>query len=495
MTTYEDVVTYALRKSFFYPASEIYANAPAGFYDFGPYGAALRRKIVQLWRKQFVQRNGFLEIEGAIIMPEDVFKASGHLSNFNDPMTKCAKCGAVHRADKILTDATGTEYKEAMDPQVLTDAIRQHKVLCPSCKKGELSDVKKSSLMVTDEVGASGKAQSFMRPESCQTIFINWQRMMKTMRVRLPQGISQAGIVYRNEISPRQTLVRSVEFMQNETEVFFNPDKIDEIDGWEEVESYKVAVMREGKSEIEHISCADLVGKKIVSGRLIAYYLARTQQLYEAYGFPMENMRFRQLDSDERAFYAKEAYDFEVKTGVGWLEIIANNYRTDYDLKGHMAGSKQDLQFVMPDGKKFIPHVYEISIGTNRTLLALLELHLRIAPEKVVLALPNSLAPVEVAVFPLLSNKPELTTKAEEVFTSLQRFDAFYDDSGSIGKRYARMDEIGCPYCVTIDFDSLQNQDATIRDRDSASQKRIPLAKLKETLQALLEGTSRFASL
>ncbi len=493
--TYEDVVNLAQRRSLFYPASEIYSY-PGGFYDFGPYGAAIKRKIVELWRKELVKKEDFLEIDGAILMPEDVFGSSGHLKNFKDPVTKCGKCKSIYRADKLLEEKVKDgNFKEAMSNEELTKALREHKLACPNCK-GQLSDVEKASLMVEAKVGVSKDKQAYLRPESCQSIFMDFARMLKTMRVKLPKGISQYGKVYRNEISPRQTLLRTVEFTQMETEVFFDPERIDECDNYSDVENYEVMVQRHNEKEPRPMKVKDLVHKKIVSGKLIGYYLARTQELYEIYGFRKEDMRFRELDSDERAFYAKEAFDFEVRTSLGWIELIANNYRTDYDLKGHMDGSKKDLRYTYDDGKKVLPHIYEISIGTDRTFLTAIENALRIDGERVWLSLPPRIAPVEVSVFPLLSNKEELTGKAKEIYDALRNdFDAFYDAAGSVGKRYARMDEVGCPYCVTIDFDTLKDGAVTLRDRDSTEQRRVKIDELSSVLRALIDGKKEFSKI
>lgn len=494
--TYDDVINLATRRSFFFPASEIYDNYPGGFFDFGPYGATLKRKIVDLWRKELVKKEDFMEIDGAIIMPEDVFQASGHLKAFKDPITVCKKCNSVFRADQILEEnVKGGNFKEAMSNEELTEALRKHKIMCQKCK-GELSDVEKASLMVKAVVGSSKNKPMYLRPESCQSIFIDFARMFKTMRMKLPQGISQFGKVFRNEISPRQTLLRTVEFTQMETEVFFDPAKINDIENFYEVENYEIMVQRHNEKEAKPIKAKDLVTKKIASGKLVAYYLARTQQLYEKYGFSKKNMRFRELDADERAFYAKEAFDFEVLTAVGWLELIANNYRTDYDLKGHMEGSKKDLQYCYDDGKKIIPHVWEISIGTDRTFYAIMDNSTKMGKEGFYLSLPKELSPVQMAVFPLLSNKEELVKKAREIYLKLKNdFDVFLDISGSIGKRYARQDEIGTPYCITIDFDSLEKDDVTIRDRDTTEQKRVKTAKIPEILEKLLKGKLEFKDL
>lgn len=489
MTKYEDAVNLALRRSLFYPSSEIYANSPAGFYNYGPYGCAIKRKIIESWRKELVQKENMLEIDGTICMPADVFKASGHLTGFNDPITKCKKCGAVYRADKLLTEITKKEFKEAMEEEELTKALKEYKIKCQKCK-GELEDVKKSSLMVKADVGIAEKSAVYLRPETCQTIFTDFSRMVKTMRVKLPKGIAQVGKAFRNEISPRQTILRTIEFSQMEIEVFFDPKKIDEIKKWDEIKDYNISAQLIGKEKTEKISCEELVKKKIVSGKTIVYYLARTQQLYEKLGFSVDKIRFRQVDDEERAFYAKEGWDFEVNTSLGWLELAANNYRTDYDLKKHCEGSGHDLQFVEPDGKKFVPHVWEISIGLDRTFYAILENSYKSEGERTWLALPNNLVPVQLAVFPLASNKKELVEKAEEVFKILKEYEAIYDDAGGIGKLYARMDEIGCPLCITIDYDSIKNNDATLRERDSKQQKRIKIKELPKKIQDIFLNKS-----
>ncbi len=498
MAKYEEIINWALRRGIFFPASEIYANAPAGFYDFGPYGATIRRKIIDTWRKDIVQKTGMLEIYGCQIMPADVFKSSGHLASFNDPVTQCSKCNIIHRADKLLEDATKEHFPEAMQNAQFDSEIQKHKLVCPKCK-GSLGLVKRFNMMVKTEVGVSTKSDTYLRPETCQSIFCDWSRLMKTMRIKLPQGVAQVGRSFRNEISPRQTLLRQVEFSQMEAEVFFDPAMINEVDGFDEIKDHPIMIMRVGSQKVEQILARSLVDKGVVSGKMIAYYLAHTQKFFETLGIPREKMRFREVGSDERPFYSKETWDFEVETSLGWVELVANNNRTDYDLKGHAAGSKQSLEYVYPDGKKIIPHIWEISIGLDRTFYATLE-HAYREEEKngekrVVLGIRPQLAPLTVAVFPLLSNKDELKKKAKEVYDVLQCFDVFYDESGSIGKRYARMDEVGCPWAVTIDFDSLKSEDVTLRDRDSTEQKRVKIKDLRNVLFELFTGQKRFGQL
>ena len=491
----EEIVNLALRRSLFYPAAEIYANSPGGFWDFGPDGHTIRRKVVELWRKEFVEKEGFFEIHGAQILPEPVFKASGHLENFNDPIVQCKKCDSLHRADKLIAEKINDIVPESLSTQELDALIEKHKVECPKCKGRNFEKVKKFNMMMKVDIGATGNQPCYLRPETCQTIFLDFQRIYKTMRKTLPIGISQAGASFRNEISPRNTLLRERELGQMETEIFFNPEKINEIEKFKEVENYKLNLMLLGK-ETNQFSCREAAEKRIVSGQLIAYYLARVQQLYGKYGIPVEKMRFRELDGNERAFYAKETWDFEVETDLGWVELIACNYRTDYDLKGHSSVSKQDLS-VNEDGKKFMPHVFEISAGIDRTFYVAIDLAFRKekrgTEERSYLKLPARIAPYIAGIFPLVK-KDGLYEKAEEIFKLLNEYglDVFFDEKASIGKRYARIDEIGVGYGITVDYDTMKDGTVTIRERDSMEQKRVKIENLPEMLWKLEMGKIRF---
>ena len=494
MTKYEQLVNLAGRRSIFYPASEIYTTTPAGLWSYGHYGVSIRHKLLDLWRKHFVRENDMVEIDAAQLMPAEVLKASGHLGKFSDPITQCKKCNTVHRADKILTEITGHEYKEAQTNEELTEGLRKHAIKCPSCKKGELADVTRSSLMVQALVGVGKKNECYLRPESCQSIFTDYLRMTKTMRVKLPFAMAQYGKMFRNEISPRQSLIRQIEVYVAEIEVFFDP-KNAEVGKFDGVKDYKVMIQKSGEEKIEGITTEELVKKKIVTNHLIAYYLARTQQFFEKVGIPTEAMRFRALADDERAFYAKEAFDFEVNTSLGWVELVANNYRTDYDLSVHSEGSKKDLSFV-DEKNRVLPHIWEISMGFDRTVLVMLEFALKEEKERTFLSLPANLAPLHAGIFPLLSNKPELVNKTREIYNNLKGcYEIFYDESGSIGKRYARMDEIGVPFCITVDFDSLKNNDVTIRERDSTKQTRVKVDLLRDALFALIAGQKKINEL
>ncbi|MFH1544716.1 MAG: glycine--tRNA ligase [archaeon] len=492
--SYEKVIDLALRRNIFFPTAEIYGEAFSGFYDYGATGEAIKRKIVNKWRKELVQKEGFAEIDGCIILPEKVFVASGHLANFNDPLTQCNKCHSLHRADTLLEDHVNVNFPESMPSNKFDEMIEEHKINCPKCS-GELGKVKKFNMMMSLQIGATGKQKAFLRPETCQNIFLNFDRIYKTMRQTLPLGISQVGRSFRNEIAPRQTILRVREINQMETEIFFNPKKINEVERFSEIENVKMNLLTLNSKEKE-FTAKELIEKKATSGKLIAYYLARIQQLYDSYGIPREKTRFRELGEEEKAFYAMEAFDFEVQTSLGWIELIACNYRSDYDLKGHAKESRKDLS-VKEDGDKFLPNVFEISIGVDRTLYVLIELALREEEKKgerrLYLDLAPSVAPFIAGVFPLV-NKDGLNEKARELFAELQsnKLDVFFDEKASIGRRYARIDEVGVPFGITVDYDSMKDDTVTLRERNSTEQKRVAIKELPELLWELETGKKAF---
>ncbi len=489
---YDGLMEFASRRSLFYPSAEIYPNSPAGFWDFGPIGHAIRRKIIEIWRKEFVQKEDMLEIHGSQILPKTVFEGSGHLKLFADPIVKCLKCKKVERADKLISEKINKLVPESAPLEELNKLIKENNIVCPHCK-GKLSEVNKFNMMVETIVGREGEFQTFLRPEACQSIFLNFKRMTKTMRLKLPKGIAQVGGAFRNEISPRHSITRAIEFSQMESEVFFDPDEINNIENFDDIKDYKIRVKFLGKENIEEISAKELVNKKIVPGKLIAYYLARTQQVWNKMGIPLNKMRFREVDKDERAFYSLTTFDFEVETSIGWLELIANNYRTDYDIKGHMEHSKTNLEYVSDEGKKLIPHIWETSAGVDRTMFAILNNSFYKNKEGLYLSLNPLIAPYSCAIFPLVK-KSEFVKIAKEIEKELKNswFDIFYDATGSIGRRYARQDEIGTPFCITVDGDSLKNKDVTFRCRDTGEQVRVKIKDLKEVLKKLLNEEIKF---
>ncbi|MCD6434139.1 MAG: glycine--tRNA ligase [Candidatus Diapherotrites archaeon] len=490
----------AARRALFFRSAEIYANAPSGFWEYGPIGTKIKNKIIEFWRKELVAKNNFLEIDGSIILPKDVFVASKHLESFNDPIVQCKKCNSLYRADKLLESITSSIVPESLSTAELTKMIKEHNAKCPKCNSREFTEVRRFNMMMRVDIGAAEQKQEcYLRPETCQSIFLDFLRIYKTSRMNLPLGIAQVGKSFRNEISPRQSLLRSREFTQMEVEIFFNPKKIDEIENFDEVANYKLMLMRLGKGKIEKISCEKAVKEKIISGKLVAYYLARVQQFYNAIGIPIAKMRFRELAKDERAFYARETWDFEVSTSVGWVELMACNYRTDFDLAGHAKQSKQDLS-VNEDGQKFIPHVFELSAGLDRLFYVLLDLSLRkekkAKGERIYLDLIPRVAPFIAGVFPLV-NKDGLDKIAREIYTDLLNngFDVLFDSKGSIGRRYARIDEIGVPFAITVDYQTKDDNTVTIRERNSAEQKRVKIMNLSEIMAKLLRDKGYFKEL
>ncbi|MDP2974467.1 MAG: glycine--tRNA ligase [Candidatus Diapherotrites archaeon] len=483
----DELINLALRRGLFFPAAEIYSSAPSGFFDFALEGEKIRRKIIDLWRKQLVEKEGMVEIFGAQILPEEVFKASGHLENFNDPIVQCRKCNSLHRADKLIAEKVEGIVPESLATSELDKLIEKHAVKCPKCGSNNFDEVRKFNMMMKVDIGATGKQAAYLRPETCQSIFCDFQRLYKTARQTLPLSIAQAGASFRNEIAPRNTLLREREIGQMEIEVFFNPEKINDVENFNEVENYKLNLLLFGKEKVNAVSCKDAVGKKIVSGKLIAYYLARLQQLYEAYGIAVGKMRFRQLGKDEKAFYAKETWDFEVETDLGWIELVACNYRTDFDLAGHQKQSKQKLA-VKEDGKEFVPHVFELSAGIDRAFYVVLDnafsKEKRGPEERVFLRLPVRIAPFDAGVYPLVK-KDGLGEIARKIFCDLldEEFGVFYDEKGSIGKRYARADEAGVFGGITVDYQTKEDNAVTYRYRDSMEQVRVNIVELPSFLR------------
>lgn len=479
VTKYDSVIDLALKRGFFFPSAELYGGA-AGFYDYGPNGAALKRKFIELWRQMIVKRDGMLEIDGSLALPEAVYKSSGHLEHFVDPLVECSKCKTIFRADKLIAEKTKKIIPENLSEKEFDTLITKNKISCLSCKSA-LDKTKKFNMMFMFSAGPRGEEKIGLRPETCQNIFIDFPRLFSTMRIKLPIGIAQVGKAFRNEISPRQGLIRTREFTQAEAEIFLHPAK--EFESFDKIKKYKLKLQPLGKKETVDMTAEVAIKKKIISHKFIAYYLALLQQFYEACS--LKNFRLRQLPAQERAFYAKEAWDFEVQTELGWIELVACNYRADHDLSGHAKGSGKDLR-VLDGAEKVLPHIFELSMGVDRSIYALLEQ--AYAEEKVkdetrvVLKLNKKLVPVFCAVFPLVS-KDRLPEKSLEIYNLLKGcFDCSYDESGSIGKRYRRMDEIGTKFCITIDYDSLKKRDVTVRERDTMKQTRVKITKLLDYL-------------
>jgi glycyl-tRNA synthetase len=478
------------QRGLFFPSAEIH-SPPSGFWDFGHLGTILRRKIIDLWRKEIVRKTDSLEIEGCLILPKKNFEASGHLEGFVDPLVQCKKCHKIFRADKLIEGKAKKSIPEALGISEFNRLIKKFKIKCPECK-GSLANVKKFNMMIGVSIGPLSKElNAYLRPETCQNIFTAFQKIYKTSRVSLPLGISQVGKAFRNEISPRQGLIRTREFTQLETEVFFNPKKINDIPEFDKYKNFRLRLKLLGKEKNESTSLESAVKKKIISGKLIGYYLAIMQDFFEKAGLDPKDFRFRELEDKAKAFYSRETWDFEVKTSVGWLELVACNYRTDFDLSSHSKVSGADLS-VVEDEEKFVPHIFEISMGLDRIFYAVLENSLTERGGKPVLKFPRELTPLDVVILPLV-RKDGIDSKAREIHEILKtKFETKYDEKQSIGKRYVIYDQLGVPLAITVDYDSLKKQDVTLRDRDSMKQIRIKIKDLEAKINDFFKGKKIF---
>ena len=476
---YEEVMKLALERGFYFPSCEVYSDANAGFWEYGPSGVGLKNKFLELWRRELIRRDGMMEIDGSQIMSKSVFEASGHLGNFADPIIKCTKCNSTFRADRTIAEIANIEIPESADLNEFDNAIRENKIKCPKCK-GDFGTTKKFNMMFKVGIGPQ-EEEAYLRPETCQSIFVDFPRLFKTMRGKLPLGIAQVGKSFRNEIAPRQSLLRLREFYQAEIEVFCNPGRLDEVEKFAEIENTIIRVQTD--AEPISMTCKEALESGTVPNKFVAYYLGILTEFYEKTGIDVSKSRFRKLGDKEKAFYAEVAFDFEVETTIGWLELVACNYRSDYDLSSHAKMSKEKFE-VMDNDEKVLPHVFEISMGIDRSLYTILEHSLKNDKEheRMVLSLKPYLSPVHVGILSLVK-KDGLKEKTDEIFLNIKRkFDAFLDHSGAIGRRYRRLDEIGAPFAITVDHQTLEDNTVTIRKRDSMEQSRVNISEIDSIL-------------
>ena len=472
---YDQIMQLALERGFYFPSCEVYADAQAGFWEYGPSGVSFKNKFIELWRREFVRRDRMMEIDGSQIMSQSVFIASGHLASFADPIIGCEKCKSIFRADKLITEITSIVVPESADLSEFDKVIAEKNLVCPKCK-GRFNKSHKFNMMFKVGIGPESEP-AYLRPETCQSIFVDFPRLFKTMRGKLPVGVAQIGKSFRNEISPRQSLLRLREFYQAEIEVFCNPNKLNDLEKFSEVENTEIRIMVD--DTIKTMTCKQALDSGVLPNKLVAYYLGLLIEFYQKTGIDVKKSRFRKLGEKEKAFYASVAFDFEVETTTGWLELVACNYRSDYDLKSHANTSKEKFE-VLDDDVKVLPHVFELSMGIDRSLYTILEHSFREDKEndRVVLSLKPYLAPVHVGILSLMK-KDGLAEKTEEIFSKIKtRYDAFLDHSGAIGRRYRRLDEVGAPLAITVDHQTLQDDTVTIRIRDSMSQERIKISEI-----------------
>ena len=455
----DEIVNLALSRGIFFHTAEIFNDNISGFWEYGPFGLKIFNNLINEWRKLVHSMNGF-EISGSIALPKRVLQASGHEQNFFDMEISCSKCGAVYRVDKLLEEKDGDKNFEGISEQEYLDYIKEYDIKCSKCG-GELKDIKKFGTMFALKV--SEDIPAYLRPEACQSIFLDFERIFDTNGRKLPLVISQVGKAFRNEISPRNNLLRQREFYQNDIEIFFLDDDFP-VDEESEIKVYDKEL---GKTI--NLKIAEAFSKKIIKNKVTAYSLLKIQDFLFSIGFSEESIRFRKLYED-KAFYAEESFDLEVKKGDTWIELVACNHRGTHDLSAYEEYGAKGLKV---NGK--IPNIFELSMGTDRLFYLVLANSFRKDSQRRWLSLNNKIAPFKAAVFPLVSKDP-LVSKAKEVLSnSIYSYDMLYSENGSIGKRYRKAEEIGVKLAFTIDYESMENNTVTVRDSDSMKQFRISL--------------------
>ena len=456
--TMEKIVSLCKNRGYVYPGSEIYGGL-ANTWDYGPLGVELKNNIKKAWMKKFVQENKYnVGLDAAILMNPEVWVASGHVGNFSDPLIDCKECKTRHRADKLIEEWAHEQGKDmiadGMTDEQMINFIKENHIVCPNCGKENFTDIRKFNLMFKTFQGVTedSKSEIYLRPETAQGIFVNFKNVMRTTRRKLPMGIAQIGKAFRNEITPGNFTFRTREFEQMELEFFCKPG-------------------------------TDLEWHK--------YWKEFCKNWLLSLGMKEENIRLRDHSPEELSHYSNGTTDIEFTFPFGWGELWGIADRTDYDLKQHAKYSKEDMTYLDPEtNEKYVPYCIEPSLGCDRVALAFLcnsydEEEIAEGDVRTVLHLHPALAPYKVAVLPL---SKKLSEKAEEVYVSLsKKFMCDYDEAGSIGKRYRREDEIGTPYCITIDFDTLEDNAVTIRDRDTMEQVRISIDELEDWLEEKME--------
>jgi glycyl-tRNA synthetase len=472
------------------PSPEIYGGV-AGFYTYGPLGKLLKNRVENSVRKVF-QANDIWELEAPTVLPKIVWEASGHWNTFVDKVVRCAKCDSEFRVDKLIEEHSDKASTHMTDKEML-DYIKKHDIRCASCGGNFKDEIKKQSLMMLTEV--AGK-ESALRPETATATYLPYKHFYEFFRKKIPMGVFQIGKAYRNEISPRQHVLRGREFTQAEGQIFVDPDKKNSWEKFDAIRKDKLPFWpHQAQAENKEpgmLSVEEAISKKFIKTQAYAWCLWLAYQQFISMGIPAEKIRLRQHHPDEKAFYADDAWDVEVNLNAfGWMECCGVHDRTDYDLTQHEKFSKVKLEAVDETGRKFKPHVLEIAFGTDRPVFALLDAFYEKREKeegKTLFNIPYRMAPIDVAVLPLMKKEP-LVKKALRIRSDLDReFVVDYDVSGSIGRRYLRNTTVGTPYCVTIDFE----EGVTLRDRNSGKQVRVDEDKLKETLRKLISSEITF---
>ena len=556
-----DLLSLCKRRGFIWPSFELYGGV-AGMFDYGPLGSNMRNNILDVWRDIYKRREGFVEIDSETVNPREVFKASGHVDEFADLMTYCKECESPFRADHLVKEFF--DNPDVLTSKELDEAFKKFNIRCPECK-GELGPVEEFNLMFKTTIGPGSSRVGYLRPETAQGIFVNYPNLYRYNREKLPLGVIQTGRGYRNEIAPRQGMIRMREFNMMEVELFVDPED----KNWSkfhEIENDLLTLVPNTGEETITVTVKESVEKGIIANRVLAYFVYTTKQLLVRLGIDPERLRFRQHLNNEMAHYAADCWDAEVLLSYGWIEITGIADRGCWDLSRHAEFSGTELthfkKFDEPvemeidkvkakhkmlgpkfkdkaksiadlmeskipsdikegkltlningeditltdeffevvkvkekvSGDRVIPHVIEPSHGLDRIFYSVLEHSYFRDEEKdyTVLRLAPEVAPIKVGVFPLME-KDGLDLMAMDIYRNIHSLstEAYYDGSGTIGKRYARMDEIGVPWCITVDYESLDGPEkgtVTIRDRDTTQQKRIPADSVPVIIRSLMSG-------
>jgi len=495
MISIQEMAVFCKRKGFVYLNSEIYGGL-AGFFDYGPLGVELKNNIKQEWWKKHVhEREDIVGIDGCIITNAKVWEASGHVSSFQDIFLECKKCHERVRADEYIEEKLKIKV-EGLKPEDIDIIVKENTLRCPKCK-GEFERAKPFNLMFKTFVGPAEDYLTYLRPETAQLIFVDFKDVVENARLKLPFGIAQVGKVFRNEISPRNFLFRCREFEQMEIEYFVNPYEKENCPYLKDFENYKLKVLtadmqKKNQGEKEMI-IKDVIKKRLLNQWHI-YWLAFEHKFFVDLGVNPENLRIRQHTKEELAHYSKDCWDLEYKFPFGWKELQGIADREDFDLRQHIKYSKKDLSiYDEKRKKKIVPHVIaEPSLGVDRAFLVFMfeAYNYDKKRENIVLRLHPKLAPIKLGIFPLVN---KLENQAHEIYKKLRtKFVCYFDKSGSIGRRYARADESGVPYCITIDFDTAKDKSVTIRDRDTTKQIRVKLKELENVLEKLIKKEVKF---
>jgi glycyl-tRNA synthetase len=577
-TTASKLVELAKRRGFFFQASGAYGGV-AGFYTFGPQGATLKRNVEDAWRDRFAVREGHQEIDAPTIMPEPVFEASGHLDGFDDMLVECAECATSHRADHLIEGVTDIEDAEALPIDEVEELFGTYDITCPNCGASLAEEpIEEFNLMFGTNIGPGAASPGYLRPETAQGIFVEFPRLKEYARGQLPFGVTQIGRAYRNEISPRKSVIRTREFTQAELELFVDPTEDEpSLDAVADVplRLYAIPDQQDDDGTLVETTVAEAVSEGIVQDEWIAYYLGIARQWYDRLGVDMDRFRFRQHLAGERAHYASDCWDAEAELDGDWVELAGFSYRADYDLGKHHEYSDDEFTVfrqydepriveratVDPDmselgpeygsvagdiadaleqlaqrdraafesdpvtvevggetydvpreltgfaveeqkesGEHFQPHVVEPSFGVDRLVYTILDHSYHEdevdGEQRTYLALDPEVAPTTVGVFPLM-DRDGLGERARDLDETLRAagLATTYDDSGAIGRRYRRQDEVGTPFCVTVDHQTIEDDTVTVRERDSTDQIRLSIDELPRRLSSLRDGTVTFEEL